>query len=250
MARLERLLLSAMIALLLWQMATRAQSALARNQDAVLTVASCAAAAPKAQASASGIGTLRWDAWFEGTRAHCQGDARQAQVLWSAALRQSESRLPLVRAVARYDVELAALAAEQYPGRAEAHFWLGDALAHRKDAAAAIQAYERGLALQPGNADAWDALGLQYQTQGQWWEAARAFEQACRHVDQGKNGCWRAGQIYLQQGLYARAAASFQASVQQIGYFFGPAEEGLATALLALNRTEEAIPHLRILAEH
>jgi tetratricopeptide (TPR) repeat protein len=147
------------------------------------------------------------------------------------------------------DADLARFAAARYPDKAEAHFWLGNALTKAGDKAGAIQAFEKGLALQP-DAQVWVELGRLYQSRDDYERAAAAYDQACLLKDMQANGCSGAGDLYLKMGKYEQAARSFQASIDQISYTWIPSEEGLVTALMALNRTEEAIPHLRVLADN
>jgi tetratricopeptide (TPR) repeat protein len=98
------------------------------------------------------------------------------------------------------------------------------------------------------NADAWMSLGRLHEEQGDLQLAVEAYDQACAFVDNGKNGCPSAGRIYLATGMYDLAAARYEMSLRQIGEGWLPGREGLVKALLASGRTQEAIPHLTVLA--
>ena len=106
-----------------------------------------------------------------------------------------------------------------------------------------------GVALQPNDANDWLLLGELYVLQGDTAAAAHAYDQACRYVDHGKNGCPRAGTLHMQLHEYVQAAAAFQAAEQQAGAAFHTQERAAALALLAEGRTAEAVPILQALAQ-
>lgn len=211
------------------------------NDQAVKTVFFCV----------EGRATLPADATmpgFNAIAARCQGDEARQEEAWRQLLLASGARLDVARAARPQDAGLARLAAAQHPEMAIAHFWLGDALREEGNAKAASAAYEAGLALDPTAALIWDHVGRLYQDGGDLEKAVQAFDQACYHVDRGKNGCLRAAGLYLQWDMYEEAANRYRTSLQQLpGY--GPAHRGIAEALLALGRTEEALPHLQALAD-
>jgi len=64
------------------------------------------------------------------------------------------------------------------PRFARAHFNLARALYASGEHHAGIESQRRGLALEPNDADGFNALGEAYADQGQWSEALRAFERA------------------------------------------------------------------------
>lgn len=211
------------------------------NDQAVGTVSFCVEEGSSLSADVTMPG-------FAAIAARCQGDEARQDEAWRRLLAASKARLDVARAARPQDAGLARLATEQYPKLAIAHFWLGDALREAGNGNAAIAAYEAGLALDPTAALIWDHLGRLYQDAGALEEAVQAFDQACHHVDRGKNGCLRAAGLYLQWSMYEEAANRYQTSLQQLpGY--GPAHRGIAKALLALGRTEEALPHLQALAD-
>jgi tetratricopeptide (TPR) repeat protein len=185
--------------------------------------------------------------YLAGGLAYCEGREAQAQQRWGQMLAQTPARLDAVRTAWPTDASLARLAVERYPDVATAHFWLGDALREQEDAAGAIAVYERGLGLAPDTALVWDQVGRLYEEAGDLDKAVHAYDQACFYVDRGKNGCLRAGRLYLQMEMYEAAADRYRTSLQQLPGHTG-AHRGSAEALLALGRTEEAILHLRALA--
>jgi tetratricopeptide (TPR) repeat protein len=189
-------------------------------------------------------------AWVEAAVARCKGDEVAALDAMRAALQAGPGRLNMARAMEPYNVEMARFAAGRYPQTAEAQFWLGDALRKEKRPEEAVAAYEKGLAIAPGEADTWLEVGNLYYARSDLPAAARAYDRACALKDSGYNGCSRAGDVYMEMKDYERAALSYAQSVAQIPYFWQPSEEGLVNALLAAGRSEEAIPHLRLLAEH
>jgi tetratricopeptide (TPR) repeat protein len=186
---------------------------------------------------------------FEAGLGRCKEDEARARRAYFELLSSSPKRLILVRSALSEDTEMARYAVDLYPDQAEAYFWLGDALVNQEDGFVAIQAYERGLEVQDTDANVWYALGKLYQKTADDWEAAvYAYDQACFYNDSGKNGCTSAGKLYLEHGLYESAARSYRDALRVLpGY--GKAMRGLVDALLALGRTEEAIPYLERLAQ-
>jgi tetratricopeptide (TPR) repeat protein len=194
-------------------------------------------------------------AWFKVIQTRCTGDDNKAREAMSEVLAASDARLDTIHAMAKDDVALARIATTTHPKLAGTQFWLGDALARQGDDGGAIQAYEHGLALQNSDPDlqnneihVWMMVGSMYEEEGNLQAAVKAYEQACRWVDIGDNGCQNAGETYLRLGLYELAAERFQTSLEQMGHAWPPAEKGLVKALMALGRTKEAVPHLQILA--
>ncbi|MFL5733177.1 MAG: tetratricopeptide repeat protein [Chloroflexia bacterium] len=187
-------------------------------------------------------------AWFEAMEARCEGDSAGVQAAMRGMLAGRDARLDVIYATERYNVELARFAAEAHPERADMQFWLGDALAKRKDADGAIRAYEQGLALRESDANVWMTVGTLYEEKGDLQRAVNAYNQACHWVDRGANGCQAAGEVYLKLQQYEIAIARFEACIKQVGHTWPPSDQGIVKALLALGRKQEAIPHLEILA--
>jgi tetratricopeptide (TPR) repeat protein len=215
------------------------------NQLAVQTVHSCTDAKPVT------LGPVEDGSQFlylAGRLAQCQGRDDRAKALWSQMLAQTAMRMDLVRATWPWDVILARLATEMYPEQATASFWLGDALREEGDAIGAIAAYEAGLQLEPTAALVWDRVGRLYEDVGDPEKAVHAYDRACYYVDRGKNGCLHAGRVYLELNKYEEAADRYRTSLQQLPDY-ATARRGLIEALLALGRTEEALPHLQALAD-
>jgi tetratricopeptide (TPR) repeat protein len=189
-------------------------------------------------------------AWLQAVEARCDGLDDKAIAAMHDTLDVSDARLSMVRTFYPDNVELARFATERYPTRAEAWFWLGDALSMDGDSQGAIEQYERGLEFAPTEASAWMSLGSLYQEQSNLQEAVKAYDQACIYVDNLKNGCRQAGKLYLKMGQYELAEKRFKEAIRQLGDTWVPLERDLAAALLAQGRTEEAVPHLEILAKH
>lgn len=163
-----------------------------------------------AAARLAAAGTCR-SRWLLGLLGRQEGRARQRDAAWSGLVRCSPWHFELLRSVAGEDRRLATLAAETWPERAAAHFWLGHALATAGRDAAAAAAYRRGLALEPSAARAWLELGNL--VAGKDPEAAlAAYGQACRRGDPGANACVRAGATAERLGDVAAALDWYRAS--------------------------------------
>ena len=186
--------------------------------------------------------------WFAALQSMCAGDAEKEKRALIQALANSATRLNAVRALMPEEIELAALAAETHPNNSQAQFWYGNLLAASGNRAEAILAYERGLEFKPLDGVAWVFLGGLYEDSGDWGAALQAYDKGCLYHDRGGNGCPSAGRIYLQHQFYELAVDRYQRSIQQIRGFYAPSEYGLAMALISLDRSDEAIPHLKELA--
>jgi predicted Zn-dependent protease len=190
---------------------------------------------------------IRSDPWLQAIIVKCAGDTTVNQAALKKALAIAPSYIELVRTQAPENLTLARSAVEHYPTEPIALFWLADLLAEQEDTDDAIDAYERGLVGDEQNGLMWVRLGRQYEEKGDWETAVQAFDKGCHYVDQGKNGCPAAGRLYLAHNQYELAAQRYRDSLLQLpGY--APAKRGLVEALLALGRTDEALPYLRELA--
>ena len=218
---------------------------LERNRQALLMQFVCFV-----PASAVSIAPLFHDAsaaWFAGFTARCLGNDELARQTWQAVLASPTERIDVLRAAYADDLELARLAAQANSQNAEAQFWLGDLLAAQRDIPGAIEAYQAGLSSRPNDGNVWVKLGQFYETSGDWQKAATAFDRACRLADRGKHGCPNAGRLYLEHGEYELAIDRFRRNLRQLsGYPAGL--RGMAEALIALGRADEAIPYLQQLA--
>lgn len=186
-------------------------------------------------------------AWFRAVVATCNGETAVAQTAMQEALATSPHYIDLVHALVPEDNTLASFAADHYPAEPQALFWLGDLLAGQGDADSAIVAYEQGLVGDRRNGLIWVRLGHLYEDKGDWQTAVHAYDNGCYYVDRGKNGCPAAGRLYLAHEQYQLAIQRYQTSLIQLPDWT-PAKRGLVEALLALGRTEEALPYLRDLA--
>lgn len=187
--------------------------------------------------------------WLTGQLAHCQQKENEAILAWRRTLETSSERLSLVRAAAPHNLTLAQFATAQYPDQAEPFFWLGDAYLAKGEESKAVRTYEVGLTLQPDHsANAWMAVGRLYEAEGEWERAVYAYDQACRYVDQGKNGCPNAGRLYFEHEQYDLAAQRYRDAMRQLPGW-QPARLQLAQSLIALGQLEEARLHLTFLAD-
>lgn len=249
--QIQLILIAIAIALLLRRIDTIRNNSFI-NQSAINTVMTCMGQNQRKADFSNNISHLEigWRYyWLQGLQSKCLGDEKRTKDYFVEMMKSSDEALELLRIAYPYDYLLARLAVDLYKDTPEAYFWLGDSLVSENNEEGAILAYEYGLALDPTNGDAWFSLGQLYGSERGWEEALRAFDQTCIYRDRNKNGCPRAGQLYLAHGFYEQAADRYQRSLELIGYSWPPAEKGLIEALLALGRTEEAIPHLEILAE-
>ena len=187
--------------------------------------------------------------WLIAAADQCRGSTDSSQKQWQQALAQSDERLPALRSMVPHDIDLAKYAVTLYPERSEAYFWLGDAYLKAGEKQQAANAFEQGLALDPTDGLTWRQLGDLYREGGDLGAAVQAYDKACFRVDQGKNGCPRAAGIYMQQGQYDLAAQRYRQSLEQLPNWH-PAQKGLAEALLAMGRQDEAVPFLEVLAEN
>jgi serine/threonine-protein kinase len=89
---------------------------------------------------------------------------------------------------------------------------LGLARAQLGQVEAAVEQYRAALALEPGNASAWQSLGDAYAQQGKLVEAADAYEQALASEESALTRSQLAS-IYWQQGDVARAIAQYEQAV-------------------------------------
>jgi tetratricopeptide (TPR) repeat protein len=183
-------------------------------------------------------------AFFRAGAADCLGLAAQADAAYLEAVSAPQARLAAVRAARPLDVALASAAAAHNPDQPQAHFWLAQAAAAAGDTAAAIAAYEAGLALDPANGEEWENLGRLYEAAGDVERAVRAFDFACLYVDQGKNGCPNAARLHFARGEYHLAEQRWRDTLEQLPGW-EPGWRGLAETLLAQGRDSEAQEILR-----
>jgi tetratricopeptide (TPR) repeat protein len=213
------------------------------NQQAALAVRECL----PTDGAASETTVSLDKAWLRAIVAHCSGDTVAAQAAIQEALAASPRYVTLAHSLAPEDVTIAEFAAAQYPTDSEARFWSGDLLVEQGDVDKAMVAYEQGLTVDGRNGLIWVRLGRLYEDKGDWESAVNAYDQGCRHIDQGKNGCPAAGRLYMAHNQYELAAERYRESISQLPGWL-PAKRGLVEALLALGRTDEALPYLRELA--
>ena len=186
--------------------------------------------------------------WWQGIHADCEGDSDRALTIWVQYLHESDKRLDTIRARYRENMTLAEAAADRPQAKAIAFFWLGDATLAQGDDLAAVAIYQEGLALEPENGLIWRQIGdLIQANSGDVATAIYAYDQACFYVDQGKNGCLRAAELYMTQQNFDLAIARYHTSLQQLPNF-QPARLGLARALIGKGDIEQAREYLEQLA--
>lgn len=186
--------------------------------------------------------------WFRLMEAFCQNPSAVPVSTWKETITNDPERLAFLPYFRPGDLELAAYAVQTHPQSASANFWFAELAAANDDLQSAIQAYQRGLQSAPADGLAWMALGRLQEGLGDLESAAQAFSQACIHVDRGKNGCPNASRVYITLGDYTLAEHYARQTLRQLpGYL--PGVRYLATALVALGKTNEALPYLRELAE-
>ena len=195
--------------------------------------------------------------------ARCVGEDEIAHARSLEALK-SQNRVEILHAANPSDIELALLIVDTYPAWAEAYFWLGEAmvggmyvwevppqtLAETEDLLEIIAVYEKGLELAPTNGVEWDNMGRLYQASQEWEKAAHAYDMACHLIgDESRSDCLKAGLVYMQLDLYEQALARYQDNLRLLPeYPSSSSLKGIAKALIALNRSQEAIPYLETLA--
>ena len=184
--------------------------------------------------------------WWKGALAYCLGNEAKAINYWQSELQSSNTRLPLIQAQIPHNVALAETAVERFPNSSNAYFWLGDSYRALNQETNAAEAYRQGLEIEPQNGLMWRNLGDYYRNRGDTVNALYAYDQACYWVDQGKNGCLLAAQIYAQEADYASAEARYRDALLQLPNF-PRAKFGLAEALFAQGKNEEADIYLQML---
>lgn len=170
-----------------------------------------------------------------------EGKTQEADVRFTAALRNSVDAVPLVYAARPDSVALAREAYRLYPDSSYANMWLGDLIV-KPSPDEALVLYRRAAALQPGDDLLWEKVaGLAYQ-QGDKAVALQASRRAC-DINRFRNdgACDRAGYLSYAVGDY-----------QNVIYYFEraslPDNEDNWTLLIRaaqkLGRTEDAARYL------
>ena len=181
--------------------------------------------------------------WWQGMHATCTGRGEEAIHFWRTDLQQSADHLHLIRSFYRENSVLAETAVKRYPNNSLVFLWLGDSYLAAGNRQAAAEAYIQGLELDPSDGLKWRQLGDYFKEIGDINNALWAYDQACSWVDRGKNGCLLAAQLYTEQGDHVSAEMRYRDSLTQLRDF-KPARFGLAQALIAQNRTNEALIYL------
>ncbi len=170
--------------------------------------------------------------FFAAGLARCQGNEQAALQSYTQAFADPHTPVDAVRGAFPTDLDLARQAVAARPDDPASFFWLADIL-RSSDPAAAIPVYEQALTLAPREALAWDRLGHLYEDAQRLEDALHAYSQACRYLDQGKNGCLNAGGVAMRLERYAEAADFYRQALRQLPNY-PPAQAGYTAALEAL----------------
>jgi tetratricopeptide (TPR) repeat protein len=243
------LLWACLLLLLAWRIPAIAQ-AFAINQAAVNATSFCGGTSDDAAAQQVRTAQAGYLSWFELAEARCAGEDAETSVALRDVLTWSGTRMSVLRVIAPTNVSLADLAVRTYPSNADAYFWLAEILASKQDVPATIQNYEKGLALEGTDANAWEAVGHLYEVTGDLDAAVGAYDQACHYVDRGKNGCGAAARLHMGLGQYDKALESYKRVVGQIPYYPVATKLRPVDGFLKVGRTAEAAEYLRYLIEH
>ncbi|GEM_PF-6808848 len=176
---------------------------------AVLVGESGEAATAYAALAAADSGDCR-AAWYRGFLDQAAGQNDPANNAWAAAIRCDRAFIPLLRARLPDSRAWAAYAVEAQPQAAAGWFWLAEFYTVEQPGRA-IELLRTGLALDPTDGRAWNALG-DLLAQSDPEAAIEAYLQACFNGDPGWNGCWKAGQTAERLGDYARAVEYYRYS--------------------------------------
>lgn len=98
---------------------------------------------------------------------------------------------------------------DRYPLETEASWRLGQLLNYLGRVEEAMAAYERGLAIDPGAANVWNAIGFGYAGLGRYDRAIAAHERYVAIDPNEANAHDSLGMTYAQSGRFADALASF-----------------------------------------
>ncbi len=138
---------------------------------------------------------------------------------------------------------------EKRPQNPRAHFNRGLALLTAGQAAEAIPAFERALALKPADAKAHHSLGHALLEFGRVDEALARFAEAVR-LEPGYAGAWHSsGTALLRRGDASGAMAHFERAIR-LQPDLAAAHQGLGNACFQLNRPAEAIAHYATALRH
>ncbi|MDH7514283.1 MAG: O-antigen ligase family protein [Bacteroidota bacterium] len=153
-------------------------------------------------------GRASW--WLMGKAFAMNGDTSRRDSCWVSAIRSDPAVIALAYTADPSDRFLAESAYALYPSRANACFWLAEAVA-KDEPDRAITLYRAGLRLKPRNGLAWKKLG-DLLARSNPREALDAYVQSCLHGDPGANGCFLAGQIAEKLGDITSAIRYFRMS--------------------------------------
>lgn len=150
--------------------------------------------------------------WFQALIAGRFGNTALQRWHWLAYLRSGAAYAPaLINSAVPEDLQLALTAVQSHPDRAEAWFWLAEALAEGGFPAQATSAYQAALDIQPNNPLSWCRLGNLLRPHDVL--AARdALLRCCLLGDPGSNGCVNAGAIEEERGDYTTAIRYYRLS--------------------------------------
>jgi tetratricopeptide (TPR) repeat protein len=137
-----------------------------------------------------------------------------------------------------------ARAVQATPNDADAHFYLGLALAQEGKANEAIAAFGEAIRLQPEHAKAHQSLALTLKTQNRLDEAIAAYRRYLELEPSDANSLADLGAMLGRKGETDEAIALFRKALVVDANNF-PAHVNMATALTSQGKVDEAIEHMR-----
>lgn len=173
----------------------------------------------------------------------CQSTPEKAS---EAAIRQHLSRAQSYLDVGMLDSALAefGLALEENPTLVEGHMGMGRVFMQRQDYALAANAFQRVVALDPGNFEGYYQLGLSQQLLGKLDEAVRAYLRALLLKPESPQANYNLASAYLQLGR-ADAALPYAVRSTLLAPDNQQAWANLAAARSLLGEYEQAIEAYR-----
>ncbi len=139
-------------------------------------------------------------------------------------------------------------ALEAWPGYAEAHYNLGNALAGRGQVDAAIAHYQKVLEIKPNNAETLNNLGYALARRGEFDKAIAHFQKSLEIKPDSAEIHYNLGNALAGRGRVDSAIAHYQKALE-IKPDFAEAHANLANVLLGQGQWDEALRHLRKVVE-
>jgi tetratricopeptide (TPR) repeat protein len=147
----------------------------------------------------------RREPWYDRRRTFGEEGARMTARIMLAVL-----ALGYAAAVASADDDGPTPLPARPPGRAEAKYNEGRALARQNDWTGAERAYREAARLDPALPEAWNGLGFALRKQSKYAESVRAYEEALRLRPQYPQALEYLGEAYVQMGRLDAARATLE----------------------------------------